>query len=579
MGRTASRLRALWLVFVVIVVACAAPIGQPMAAGPGDDRRTAAAEPSGPSRLVVATGADISNLATKLDTLTGSFIYDPRYMVNTPLVALDGQNKAHALLAAELPARDRGTWVVNPDGTMATTWQIRANALWHDGRAVTSRDFIFALQVYLDPDLEIAGRDLELLIDRIESIDEQSFIIHWKQLHLRADRLLKGELEPLPEHLARQLYEDGDKAGFSTAPLWTSAAYVGTGPYRIAEWEKGAQVVYRAFDRYVLGRPKIDEVIFRVVSDPNTAVAHVLGGAIDFTSAIVLNTEAGAAVKQEWDRTGGGRVLFVPAVLRSARIQHHPARTGQPALLDVRVRRALVHGIDRETLADVISGGTSPVADTIVTPSDPLYPRVQGVIAKYRYDPSRSLALLQEAGWTRRADTLVNAGGEAFTLEVKGSIAGNIPIEVGIIASDLRKLGMRASENLVRQNSEDREQTVHFPGINAITSSNMEIPTGLRAYAADQCPTADRRWVGDNTGCWINPEFERLYRIATTTLDEGERTQAVLAALKVLTEEVGLIALSYNVERVAVRKGLVGPGPRSVIQRGYTWNIHEWRWE
>jgi hypothetical protein len=55
-------------------------------------------------------------------------------------------------------------------------------------------------------------------------------------------------------------------------------------------------------------------------------------------------------------------------------------------------------------------------------------------------------------------------------------------------------------------------------------------------------------------------------------------SRAVVQAFKVVTEEVGVIGMSYNMEIVPVRKGLVGPAPRWPGQAGNTWNVYEWRW-
>ena len=67
--------------------------------------------------------------------------------------------------------------------------------------------------------------------------------------------------------------------------------------------------------------------------------------------------------------------------------------------------------------------------------------------------------------------------------------------------------------------------------------------------------------MGENTGCWINLEFDRLFRFATTSFDDQERDNATLRAFRLITEDVALIATSYNVEQVAVRRGLVAPVP------------------
>jgi ABC-type transport system substrate-binding protein len=134
----------------------------------------------------MGVGADTPHLSTKLNPESvRTFSFDRWFLVNSPLVTLDSQGAPRPLLAANIPSRERGTWTVHPDNTMATTWRINPHAVWHDGRSVTSGDFLFALRVYLDPELEVFQRELELLIDRIELVDDTTFVAHWKQIYLR----------------------------------------------------------------------------------------------------------------------------------------------------------------------------------------------------------------------------------------------------------------------------------------------------------------------------------------------------------------------------------------------------------
>src|SRR5688572_17101482 len=60
--------------------------------------------------------------------------------VHQGLAVYDERNVQHPMLAAELPSRERGTWIVRPDGTMQTTYRLRPNITWHDGTPHTTRD-------------------------------------------------------------------------------------------------------------------------------------------------------------------------------------------------------------------------------------------------------------------------------------------------------------------------------------------------------------------------------------------------------------------------------------------------------
>jgi ABC-type transport system substrate-binding protein len=212
-------------------------------------------------------------------------------------------------------------------------------------------------------------------------------------------------------------------------------------------------------------------------------------------------------------------------------------------------------------------------------PNDPLFPTVDRAIAKYPYDQTRALALLQEAGWTRRGEALANESGQQFTLDIRTTAGADNETEMNILGADLSKLGMQTTQTVIAQSRiRDSEYRVTFPGLNT-TAQSIDVPGTMLIAHSEQCATAERRFVGSNRGCWKNAEYDRRYLIATTALDPTERGQAVVEALKILTEDVGIIGIGYNSENLAVKKGLVGPGPRWPGQIGNTWNVHEWRWE
>lgn len=559
----------------VPLVACMQPGGSLPA---GAAREATMASASKPSLVTIGIGGEPQNLASKFDSSSNSFREDFQLMANSALVVLTPQGTPQLRLAADTPSRDRGTWTVNPDGTMATTWKVRPDALWQDGRPITSTDFAFALQLYLDDDLSGADRNPERLMDSIETIDAGAFTIHWRFPYPTADQLLPRELEPLPEHILGPLYRSGDKRAFQGASFWTTPDYVGSGPYRLIEWEPGSRLVYRAFDGYFLGRPKIDQVVFHVIKDSNAVVANLLSGAVDATVNITLTVQGAEVVKQEWDRSGEGQIWSYPINIRAARIQQKPVYTKQPALRDPRVRRALLYGVDRQAIADTASGGLSPVPEGYLTTGDPLHARVLQVAPRYPFDRSRALALLQEAGWSKQGDRLVDASDQRFTLDIRTSqVAGNVVL-MALMANDLGALGMDVSQTPVPQTARgDLEYRASFPGLQ-ITATAIFKPTDLRIFTSVECPGPENALAGRNDGCWSNPDFDRAAGLAIATLDEREREAAVVDAIRVLLDDAAVVPLDYPVENIAARRGLIGPGARLPAQRGATWNIHEWRW-
>src|SRR5437870_1772174 len=62
-------------------------------------------------------------------------------------------NNYEPLLAVEKPSVDKGTWRLNPDGSMELTWKIHPNVEWHDGTPFTTSDLLFTFEVFKDPDV------------------------------------------------------------------------------------------------------------------------------------------------------------------------------------------------------------------------------------------------------------------------------------------------------------------------------------------------------------------------------------------------------------------------------------------
>src|SRR5205085_10340354 len=133
------------------------------------------------------------------------------------------------------------------------TWKIKPNALWHDGEPIKGSDFAFAFKVYMDPTIPVADRLPEQFMDRVEAVDEHTFDIYWKSAYPWANRLIIRELPALPEHIVGPLYIQGDTQAFIASPFWSSSQYVGSGPYRLMQWDPASQLIFQAFDRYFMG--------------------------------------------------------------------------------------------------------------------------------------------------------------------------------------------------------------------------------------------------------------------------------------------------------------------------------------
>src|SRR5207253_578378 len=150
-------------------------------------------------------------------------------------------------------------------------------------------------------------------------------------------------------------------------PYWTDE-YVGTGPFRVREFARSSHIVLEAYDRYVLGRPKIDQIDVQLIPDPNTVMANILAGTVELTVGRNVSLEEAMQVRDQWR---DGNVVISPSswiVVFPQFINPNP-----PVIADVRFRRALTYALDRQQMTETLQAGLTPVAHSFLAPDEPEY--------------------------------------------------------------------------------------------------------------------------------------------------------------------------------------------------------------
>lgn len=561
------------LLGLILVASACAP--QRSGAGSADGARSRYTD--GPSRLSVALLVEPADIMNKFGIDGGA---DYQFIFSAALTHRDSAGNIVPVLAASVPSLDDGTWKAHPDGTMETTWRIRPGARWHDGAPLTVHDFVWEWELSADRDLPTTVRVPNSLITRIDTPDDHTMVMHWRQPYILANAIAGNVGEPIPRHLLEDLYR-ADKQKFLNSPYW-APDFVGLGPYRVSEWAVGSHVRGRAFDNYVLGRPRIEEITVKFIPDTNTVMANILAGELDVSLQNTIRGQQALVVREQWVDAGKGTMLVLPVKHRYTEVQYRPLWDGKPnpAARDVRVRAALVHGLDRAQLTEALLHGLGELADMYLNPGDAAFDAASRAIKKYPFDLATASRLLAEAGWMKAADgILANPAGERFTLELRTTAEEVNEQEVAIMADMWkRNLGIDTHTFVIPQaKQKDDEFRALFPGVsNSATSIG---PTWLDKFQSARIPGPDTRWRGGNRGAYSSPIFDAGYERYISTLADLERRQVLVDLIRFASEDLTYLPLYYQVDVHAIRKGLKGPGPRWPGQSGLTWNIHEWFWE
>ncbi len=502
--------------------------------------------------------------------------YLSRRMFNADLALIDGTGTPRPYLVDALPELNTDSWRVFPDGRMETTYRLREGAAWHNGSPLTSNDFLFAYRVYTHPLFGGTSPPLSYM-DEVTAPDAHTVLIRWKRPFADAGSLQSvtvgsNPFPPLPQSLLGELF-DSEPEGFQNAPFW-SQAYVGLGPYRIAQWEPGSFYVATAFDKHVLGAPKIERIRVQFMSDGNAVLASMLAGEVQFSADVALQVSHVPMLLKEWP-SGRGTAIQHPNQWRTIFIQLRPDYVNPRMLLDPRVRKAIAHAIDKDAIAEAVYEGQAPSSDAPMPPTSEVGRAIDAAIAKYPLDLRRTADLMTQAGFTRGGDGIyVGPTGARAETEIKSNAGVNFEAEMAILANGWGQAGFKVAEIAIpTAQAQDPELRGAYPGLFAANTNVGEATATI--FTTAQIPLPENRWTGSNRSGFSHAEYDRLVDAYTTALDRNERNRLLVDISKIFAEELPTISLSFQPQPWVHISEVAGP---QVVpaETNVSWNIHEW---
>lgn len=551
------------LTTAILAIGCAGP-------GPRGGDASVSARPTAPKRVTAAINSAPATF-TSNNIMTGSTSYpggaELASLVNAGLTHADEGGTLHPQLAEAVPLIENGLWKVTADGKMETTWRIRENAKWDDGTPLTADDVLFTAALLQDKDLPIAGGRDWTQVTSVTSSDPRTVTVGWKSIYIRANWLLQ---EVRPKHILEPIYQ-ADKMSVLSNPYWNEK-HVGAGPFKLREFVAGSHVFLLASDTYVLGRPKLDELIVKFIPDLGTIVANILAGEIDLTIGRNVSVQQGMELKQQWGKGDidigySNWIALWPQFLNP----------NPDVMLKLDFRRAVLHSINRQELVDTLLSGASPVAHVFVAPTEAAYKDIEPQIVKYDYDPRRAAQMIEGLGYTRGGDGLFrDAAGGTINLEVRTS-GGDDTHEAGTIsvADYLRKSGIDAFPFLIPQaQRSDLAYNQNFPGLRFWRQGNDLYQ--LNRLHSSESPTAANNYRGSNNNRYMNPAFDTLIERYMSTVSDRERVPVLGQIVRHVTENLTLLDLWYNTETIVVADKLKNVRNKKGGNGDPTFNAQDW---
>ena len=523
--------------------------------------QTQAAPAQHADRLVIGTIADPKNLNPALASATpvlelSAFLY-------SYTVRYDEHSQPVPDAVSEVPTVANGD--VAKDG-LTIRYKLRHGIKWHDGKGdLTCADMRFTWHVMMNPKNNVITTDGWKDIKDVDCTDPYVAVVHMKRVYapyLQQLWSLNGNGPILPEHVLAK-YND-DKGSFNTAPF--NAAPIASGPYKFVAWQRGSEVRLEVNPDYYLGKPAINEIVYRIIPDGNTMVTQLRTGELDFGWGL-------PAAQVDGVRKIPNYTTITPVVYLWDHIDFNLKR---PLFADVRVRRALTYAIDRTALLDKVEHGLGELSDTFLDRG--LHPdAVDDAVMKYPYDAARAKALLDEAGWKPGPDGVRVKNGTrlAFTIGATAESTTAHAIQ-SLVQSYWHAVGADAE---VKNSPSSLFFDNTANGILQGGKYDVAIFAWSAAADIDQSAIYSAHYLaphGQNALFWTNATATKAMDDANATVDQAKRIADYKVVQREFAQDDPSIILWFRKFGVAYRSDLKGFTPTPVITTPFwnTWAFH-----
>src|SRR5581483_1363473 len=331
-----------------------------------------------------------------------------------------------------------------------------------------------------------------------------------------------------------------------------------------------SHVVLTAFDRYVLGRPKLDELEVRFIPDDNAIVANLLAGAIDLTLGPGMSLDEGIQVRDRWAE--GTMSSGVSSVIN---LNPQFLNPDPPVLLDAQFRRALYMAIDRKRLSDELMFGLSEIADGTINSAEVEYPYVASSIVRYPYDPDQAARIIDDLGFRKGGDgMLVDAAGKPLSVQIMATQDdSNAKPQLAVLDS-WKALGVTPDAEVVTpQRQRDLAYRANFRSF-SLQSGIVNGADGVNALLSREARLPERNYRGRNYTRFMNPEIDALVDRYFTTIPFADRMQVLSQIIHYTTDNLVWMPLYWRMLPTLVNKRVGGVQPHG--SGNQWWNAQLW---
>lgn len=417
------------------------------------------------------------------------------------------------------------SWEANDDASV-WTFTLREGVKWHDGRPFTAEDVKFTFDLILNKDIRAAAAGQVATLKSVEVIAPNKVRMTFSKPNASLPLMLAYRMPIVPKH-ALEGQDPNQPTEFIKKPI-------GTGPFKFSEAASGRFWTAERNDDWWGGKVTLDEVVFRIMPDANSAVAQLKAGSTDV-----------ALIRPQQISTLEGGDIDISAVEQPS-VYYVSLLNNKSPFEDVKVRQAMNYAVNKEGIIKAVVNGYATVAHGMIAPS------IEGYtddVMQYPYDPAKAKALLAEAGWTVAGGKL-SKDGKPLTVELTtstGVIGG--PQLAQIIQQQLSDIGVDAKINMV-------DFRDHWTGVfNGTFQTSVEY---LNLQPSADITNALSCGGSQNRFAYCDPELDKMFADASAILDPTARKAKYAEIQKHIAQNPPGIWLYYPQEIRAINKRVQG---------------------
>lgn len=275
-------------------------------------------------------------------------------------------------------------WNVSDDG-LVYTFQLREGVKFHDGTDFNAEAVVVNIKRWQSGNEGATGDDTPYpyfqsqfgdIIEEVKAVSD--FEVEFTLKRPQAVFLKNMAMSPFGIASPAALEQYGDK--FNENP-------VGTGPFKFVEWKRNDKIVIEKFaDYWMEGYPKLDRVIFRSIPENSARLNALKTGEVDLIDGVNFSDVP------QIEADSNLQIFSRP----SMNVAYLGLTSTRGPLVDKKVRQALNHAVDKETLVSAFFEG---YAEPAKNPMPPVIAGYNDEIEDYPFDLEKAKQLLAEAGY------------------------------------------------------------------------------------------------------------------------------------------------------------------------------------